>query len=161
MADSVKMDLKGIEQNRKLFQQLPIRTQDKVTGLSLGAARRIMVKKAQSLLSGSEDSGLLRKYLTFRRQKKNHGMTFVDAIGARNIKVAWASNLNNRRTIYKNPAKYFHLAEDGFTDRAGVFHRGKKFARRAFDSTHGQSERKFIENLSKGLEREARKLGAR
>jgi HK97 gp10 family phage protein len=146
------MELFGDKALARTFKGLGQRVQRRVLRQAVNAAGTPVAKAAKS--KAAKESGLLKKSLGKKLKTYPERMTVVGIIGPR-------TNVTGEHNGKKRwPAKYAHLVEKGFINRAGEFVPPQPFLEPAMAETEGQAKAVMKSKLAAGVVKEAAR-GAR
>lgn len=140
-------DLKvtGMEQFRRVLDQLPGNVQRRVFRKSMNAATQHLLKAARR--NERKKSGKLKKNMAKKVYASRVKGTVTGIVGA-------------KRTGDKpSPTRYVHLEENGHIDaKTGRFVPGSKSIKRAAEETRSASLGEFTQRMGREIEDEAAKL---
>lgn len=165
-----ELEFKGLKQLDKALEQLPLKVQKKVMTGAVRAGANVMKKQAKKEAPVSENGGYLRDSIIARKKKKAKLTELVYEVGpsreayyglmqeigfiATGPKEATGKGLTYRE--FRARAKATRTAKG----KKGATHvPGKHWLRKAFNLTFRRAMEKTKANLTKGIEREAAKLG--
>lgn len=143
------MTLLGDKQLARTFRTLGERVQRKHLRAAVNAASTPVNKAAKA--KAAKESGLLKKSLGKKVKTYPERMTVVGIIGPR------TNVVGEYQGKKRWPAKYAHLVEKGFIDRAGNFVPPQPFLEPAMAETEGQAKAVMKDKLAAGVVKEAMK----
>jgi HK97 gp10 family phage protein len=144
----VSAQLIGDKQLEKLFKTLGERVQRKVLRKAVNKSATPLVKAARA--DAPKESGLLKKAMGKKVVTDKQRQSVTAIVGPRrNVVGQYKGKL-------RKPARYSHLAHNGFIDKDGNHHPGTPFLTKAQDETKGQVLDTLRDELASGVAKEAK-----
>ena len=151
MAD-ISLDISGVRELRKALKDLPANMQKRIFKVSVDSGLRVLRKAARTNARAVKDTGALAKSIDIKSKVYPSGFTY-GAVGPDRSKSYPAPAHRKTKSGTIRPANYAHLVEDG-TSRTAA----KPFLRPAFESSGETAMSAMAAGISKGLDREVKKL---
>lgn len=147
--NTVKFEVQGMKELRRLFSQLPDKAEKRVMRSTIQKAATPVVSSMRS--HAPEELGHLKRQIGKKAVVYNQNDAAVVVIGARSKWIPVPKDVRWTKTGKVNPVFYDHLA-----NQKGK-HKG--FMERAWALSKSKAQQRFIKGFRQGIEREARKLG--
>jgi len=150
MADDFKMQIEGLDQMVAKLATLGKKVHRKHMGKALRAGAKPVNKAMKANARSIKDTGAYAKSIgTKTKLSTSQGWAYA-IVGARKGVYGAKDGVN------RQPAKYAHLIERGFSTRDGGKVAARPVMRQAWDSAKAQAEKELKAKLWQGIQEEAK-----